>query len=110
MSWVALADVLGAVRHCLAAESLQGPVNVVAPGAVTNAEFARTLGHALRRPTFLRVPRAMLELALGDMAREVLLSSARVVPRKLLDSGYRFAAADLTSALRAEYGSVSRQP
>lgn len=102
MSWVAMADVLGAILHCLDTPELQGPVNVTAPEAVTNAEFMRALGQVLHRPVMLRVPATFLELAMGDLAREVLLASARAVPRRLLDSGYQFQHPTIEKALRAE--------
>jgi hypothetical protein len=104
MSWVAMADVVGAILHCLDTPALQGPVNVTAPEPVTDAEFMRTLGQLLRRPVMLRVPGTFLELAMGDLAREVLLASAQAVPRKLLESGYQFRFSSVREALRAELG------
>ncbi|NPV46610.1 MAG: TIGR01777 family protein [Armatimonadetes bacterium] len=104
MSWVAMADAIGAILHCLDTPSLQGPVNVTAPEVVTNAEFMRALGQVLHRPVMLRVPGTFLELAMGDLARELLLSSAHVVPRKLPESGYQFRFPTLREALQAELG------
>src|SRR5256714_4559219 len=68
MSWIALDDAVGAIEHALTDENLSGPVNVVAPQPVTNAEFTKTLGHVLGRPTLLPVPAFGLRLALGEMA------------------------------------------
>lgn len=101
MSWVAFEDVLGAIEHALRADALRGPVNVVAPEPVTNAQFTKALGRALGRPTPFPVPAFALRLALGELADEVLLSSARVEPAKLLASGYRFRFTRLEDALRA---------
>ncbi len=103
-SWVALDDVLGAVNHALLNEQLSGPVNVVSPHAVSSRQFARILGRVLRRPAILPLPVAAARLALGEMADELLLASAHVLPRRLIDTGYRFRFADLEAALRHQLG------
>ncbi len=100
MSWIALEDAVGAIAFLLENESLQGPVNVTSPQPVTNRHFTASLGRVLRRPTLLHAPAFALRAALGEMADEMLLASARVYPRRLLDSGYRFARPDLETALR----------
>ena len=99
--WVALDDVVGVFRLALERETLSGPIVVAAPEAVTNREFVKTMGRALRRPVMLPVPAPILRAALGDFAREALLSSQRVLPRKLLDVGYEFRHPHLETALRA---------
>jgi hypothetical protein len=99
-SWIALEDVLQIVQHALFVESLSGPVNVVAPGTVTNREFTRTLGAVLRRPAFWPVPAFLLRLLFGQMGRETLLASARVRPGRLLTAGYEFAYPELASTLQ----------
>jgi uncharacterized protein (TIGR01777 family) len=101
MSWISIDDVTGAIHHIMNTESLSGPVNVVAPGAVTNAEFTKTLGRALSRPAFLPAPAFALRLLLGEMADGLLLASQRVKPEKLLAAGYRFSHVDLVEALRS---------
>jgi uncharacterized protein (TIGR01777 family) len=101
MSWIALDDLAGAIVHCLAREDVRGPVNAVAPGAVTQLEFARTLGRVLERPAWVPAPRFAVRLALGrEMADELLLASQRVVPRRLEASGYAFRFPALEPALR----------
>lgn len=90
VSWITLDDVAGAIRHVLLTDSLDGPVNLVAPEPVTNRELTRTLGRILRRPTLLPVPAFVLRAALGQMADGLLLSSTRVLPRRLLESGHAF--------------------
>jgi hypothetical protein len=100
VSWVAIDDAIGAVLHALATNDLRGPVNVVAPTPVTNAEFARTLARVMRRPALVPLPAFAARLAFGEMADALLLASARVVPAKLQASGYRFRFADLEAALR----------
>ena len=99
--WVALDDVVGVFRLALERDALSGPVVVAAPEAVTNRDFVRTFGRVLRRPVLLPVPSPILRAALGDFAREALLSSQRVHPRKLLDVGYQFRQPHLEAALRA---------
>ena len=99
MSWIALDDVVGVIRHALAVESLQGPVNTVAPEAVTNAEFTKALGRALNRPTFFPVPLFGLRLAYGELA-DVLTASQRVAPARLEATNYQFKHPTLEGALR----------
>lgn len=100
MSWVALDDVVGAIIQALTDERLAGPVNVVAPQPVTNNEFTKTVGRVLGRPTFMPVPTFALHLALGEMADELLLASARVEPARLKAAGYQFKYPQLEPALR----------
>ena len=100
-SWVTLEDVVGAIQFALATESLRGPVNVVAPQPVTNAEFTQVLGRVLQRPVALPVPAFALRLLLGEMADALLLASARVEPAALIAAGYRFCHPELEPALRA---------
>ena len=100
MSWISLSELPLVVSHIFAHEELRGPVNAVAPGAVTNREFTRTLAQTLRRPVFLPAPRFLLEAVFGGMADELLLASAKVRPAKLLDSGYVFREPELAAVLR----------
>ncbi|MBD48871.1 MAG: TIGR01777 family protein [Gemmatimonadetes bacterium] len=100
MSWVALDDVLTSVLHALRTESLTGPVNVVAPHAVTNKEFTKTLGRVLRRPTFFPVPGFAARLLFGEMADALLLASTYVEPRRLQSTGFVFGYPALEPALK----------
>jgi hypothetical protein len=100
MPWIGLDDVTAAILHTLTTETLRGPVNAVAPQAVTNREFTKTLGRVLGRPTLFPMPACAARLAFGQMADELLLASLRVEPAKLLASGYRFRFPDLEGALR----------
>lgn len=99
MSWIEISDVVGAINHSLATQSLRGPVNAVAPNPVTNAEFTATLGKVLSRPTFLTMPAFAAHMAFGEMADELLLGSTRAYPKKLLESGYQFRFSELEAAL-----------
>ena len=104
MSWIGLEDVVGALHHLLFADDCSGPVDLVAPEPVTNAAFMRTLGRVLRRPAALPMPRAAIELLFGDMGRETILASTRVLPGKLLARGFPFLQPDLATAFRSELG------
>jgi uncharacterized protein (TIGR01777 family) len=99
-SWIALDDLVGVVLHVVASEGLAGPVNAVAPDAVRNADFSRSLGRVLRRPALFRVPAPAIRLLLGEMGQELLLTGARVRPTKLIDSGFEYRFAELEPALR----------
>jgi len=100
MSWIALDDAVGIVRLAIANEGIQGPVNLVAPNPVRNAEFTRVLASALHRPAIFPAPAFILRAALGEMADALLLSSQRVRPEQMMAAGYDYRMADLESALR----------
>jgi uncharacterized protein len=99
-SWVSFDDVIGAILHSIENDALSGPVNVVAPDPPTNAEYTKVLGHVLGRPTFFAVPAPAARVALGGMADELLLASARVEPVRLQETGYSFRHPDLEETLR----------
>ena len=100
MSWITLDDSVRAMIHLLENQTVSGPVNVVAPNPHTNHEFTKALGAVLHRPTLIPVPPFALRLLFGEMADEALLASARVLPAKLQESGFRFNHPDLVPALR----------
>jgi len=102
-SWIDLEDVLGAIEHLLHS-NLDGPVNIVSPTPVRQREFARTLGRILRRPAFLPLPAPAVEVAFGEMGREVLLASQRVRPTKLEQDGFTYLHPDLEESLRTMLG------
>lgn len=102
--WISLPDEVGAITHLLTAD-VRGPVNLVGPEPVTNREFTRVLGRVLRRPTLpLPVPGFVLRVALGEFARDGVLTGQRLDPAVLRASGYSFAHRDLETALRAVLG------
>jgi hypothetical protein len=100
LSWISLGDATAAIQYAIGAAELSGPVNLTAPQPVPNAEFARTLGKILGRPTLVPVPAFAVRLLLGEMGDELVLSGQKVMPRKLLASGFSFAHPDLESAIR----------
>jgi len=100
-SWISLPDEVGAIVHLLARSEIEGPVNLTAPAPITNAEYASILGRVLHRPSFWWIPGPALQLAAGSQrAREVLLSSERIVPERLTASGFVFRHPSLEPALR----------
>ena len=99
MSWIDVQDMVGAIHHILKSDLLQGPVNMVAPKPVTNAEFTKTLASALSRPAIFPVPVFAVKLAFGEMGETVLLGSQRVEPGQLVASGYPFRFSELRSSL-----------
>ena len=109
MSWVSREDAVRAILHLLRDDSLEGPVNVVAPGAVTNREFTKALGAALSRPTILPLPAALARLAFGPMADEMLLSSTRVQPVRLQEAGFEFRHPDIETAMAFALGKRAPQ-
>src|ERR1700752_2623360 len=88
MSWITLDDVVNALKFLLLDSAVHGPVSIVAPNPVTNAEFTRTLGRVLSRPTFFPVPAFGARLAFGEVADALLLSSQRVDPTVLQERGF----------------------
>jgi uncharacterized protein (TIGR01777 family) len=101
MSWIELGDWVRAVEKLLRSPLVKGPVNLVAPTPVSNAEFSAALGRVLGKPAMLTVPEFAIRLALGEMGEEVLLAGQRVVPTRLLGAGYSFAHETIDAALRA---------
>jgi hypothetical protein len=100
MSWIAFGDVVGGLRFVIENSSLKGPVNFVAPNPVTNAEFTKTLGDVLSRPTIFPVPAFAARLAFGEMADALLLASQKVAPTRLLENGFGFQYEELKPALK----------
>ena len=103
MPWIHVDDAVGLIAHALTETALQGPLNAVAPHAVSQAQFARGLSHAVHRPQWLRMPAWPLRVGLGEMS-ELLLCGQNVVPAAALRSGYRFRYANLEQALVALTG------
>ncbi len=98
VSWIHHEDLVGLILYALDHPEVAGPLNAAAPGAVTNKEFSRALGRALHRPSFMPMPGFMLRVALGEVAN-VITKGQRVMPKKALDSGYRFKFAEIDAAL-----------
>ena len=103
MPWVHLDDVTGVILCAIDDERVSGPVNVTAPGPVTNKDFSKALGRVLKRPAFMPVPAAALKLLYGEMAI-IVTTGVRAVPARLAELGYSFRRADLEDALRAATG------
>jgi uncharacterized protein len=109
LSWISLDDIAGAHLHALDHDELEGPVNAVSPYPVTNAEFTRVLARVLGRPAFLHVPAIAPKLVLGELADELLFTSLRARPARLLETGYAFELPDLEATLRHTLGRPDRR-
>lgn len=103
VSWIHIEDEVGAIMHAVQEETLEGPLNASAPNPVRNREFSKSLGRAMGRPSLMWVPSFVLRIALGELAEEIL-GSKRVLPRRLLESGYRFRYPELPGALQSFFG------
>ena len=99
-SWISMDDEIYAIYHLMMNESCEGPYNLTAPNPVTQKHYARTLGRVLRRPALAPAPGFALRLALGEMAQALVLDGQRVLPHRLIESGYSFQHPDLESCLR----------
>ncbi len=100
MSWIHIDDLLAIILYVIENESIKGPVNVVAPEAVTNYQFTKTLGHVLHRPTLFPLPAFAARLAFGEIADELLLSSTRASPDVLSRSNFAFSHPNLEEAFQ----------
>ncbi len=100
MSWIHIDDHIGIILHIVKDNSITGPINATAPNPVRNREFASTLGRVLRRPAVMPVPGFILKLIYGEMAKALLLSGQKVLPKKAEDSGYTFLFPELEGAFR----------
>jgi len=99
MSWIALEDVVRAIIFLLDNNAAAGPINVVSPNPVTNAEFAKTLGRVLKRPAIIPAPAGILRMFYGELVDAALLVSQRVDPQRLKELGFQWRRAELDDAL-----------
>lgn len=99
ISWISIKDVTGSIDHIIKNSDIQGPVNIVSPNPLTNYNFTKILGKNLNRPTLFPLPAFLAKILFGEMAQELLLSSTKVIPDKLQNTGYTFKNPTLESAL-----------
>lgn len=99
MSWIHIDDIVSMIRFAIDNESIQGAINGTAPNPVTNKQFSKTLGKALKRPALFPMPAFIVKLLFGQMGEELLLAGQRVVPDKLTQAGYKFIYPELADAL-----------
>jgi len=102
-SYVSLHDEIAAIRHLMDSPALSGPFNLTAPEPLTNREVTAAMGRVLHRPTLFPTPEPALRLALGEMAGDIL-ASQRVLPTRLLESGFTFAFPGIEETVRAALG------
>ncbi|MCF8088014.1 MAG: TIGR01777 family oxidoreductase [Desulfotignum sp.] len=107
MSWISMDDTLGSIFHILKNTDIQGPVNLTAPNPVTNQRFTRTLARVLSRPAVFSIPRWLAARLWGEMGKETLLTSARVMPEKLMKTQFTFQYPDLEPALGHLLGRIN---
>ena len=101
MSWISLDDHIAAINFVLENDNIRGAVNAVSPNPVTNEEFTKTLGEVLYRPTFLPLPEFVVSMAFGEMGDALLLTSTKVLPKRLEDAGFEFKYLNLKCAIEA---------
>ena len=99
LSWIHLADMVGAIMHCIQNEAVSGPVNMTAPNPVTHRPFSDEVRNATTTLVGMGVPGWVMRLMVGEMADELLLTGQRVMPTKLLSTGYEFRFGDLKDAI-----------
>jgi uncharacterized protein (TIGR01777 family) len=104
LSWIHRLDVIEMVRWIIETPAVSGPVNATAPHPVTNREFARALGRALHRPSFMPAPAFALKALLGEMAGPMLLEGQRVIPARAQQHGYHFRYPEIDIAMRGIFG------
>ncbi len=107
MSWIHIDDVLGLIERSLISDAFSGAINATAPEPVTNAVFTATLGKVLNRPAIFPLPGMVLRTLLGDMAEELLLAGARVLPQKAMEGGYVFVQPDIEAAMQTALGKAA---
>jgi uncharacterized protein (TIGR01777 family) len=100
MSWIHIEDMVEIILHCINNPEIQGAVNATAPNPVTNRDFSATLAAVLKRPDYLTMPSIMIKMLFGEMGEELLLQGQKVVPAKVLGSGFEFKYANLKAALK----------
>jgi uncharacterized protein (TIGR01777 family) len=110
MSWIMLDDLVDLLIHSIENENLSGPVNAVAPDPVTNREFTKAMGRALKRPTFMKVPAFAARTVGGQLVEQLILVSQRVVPAEIQDTGFTFRYPTIDAALQAAFGDKRRAP
>ena len=101
-SWIGLHDLVRIIAFCVEHDSIRGAVNAVSPNPMTNYDFTKGVGRALHRPTLFPMPAFAAKLVLGEMANELLLSSTRVIPKKLKEQGFEFHYPELVGCLEHE--------
>ncbi len=99
MSWISIDDHVAVIEYAIENETLRGAVNATSPNSVTNKDFTKTMGEVLSRPTFLPLPEFAVSMIFGEMGDELLLTSTRVVPKRLEGAGFEFKYPDLKSAI-----------
>jgi uncharacterized protein (TIGR01777 family) len=101
VSWISLSDLIHIINYIIQNKTISGAINAVSPQPITNRQYSKALGKALARPVILKTPSILLKIVLGEMANALLLSSSRVLPEKLTNSGYQFIHPTIDQAFEA---------
>ncbi len=109
MSWISLDDHVAVINYVIENENIRGAVNAVSPNPVTNEEFTKTMGEVLYRPTFIPLPEFAVSMLMGEMGDALLLTSTKVLPKRLEDAGFEFEYPDLKSALEHAVGTSPQE-
>lgn len=104
MGWVDLHDLVRSFPFLIESSTIDGPVNIVAPNAVTNAEFTKAMGQALNRPTIIPIPKKLAAIAGGELVQDLLLADQHVVPEVLNDAGFVFERSTIDASLAHAFG------
>ena len=99
-SWISLNDEVFAIHHLMMTDTCSGPYNLTAPNPLPQKNFAKILGHVVRRPAFMPLPGFVVRIMFGEMGQKLILEGQHVMPTKLQESGFEFAYSDLESCLR----------
>lgn len=105
MPWIYITDQVSLIFHCMEQKNILGGINACSPNPVTNSYFTRALGEALSRPTFFSMPSIIARVIFGEMAQELLLSGQRAMPKKALETGFKFNYPNIESALECTFHS-----
>ena len=100
MSWISIDDCIRALLYLIENKNIKNAVNITAPEPVTNSEFTKALAKSLKRPSISPVPEFLIKTLFGEMGKELLLEGCKVIPEKLLKSGFKFKHSDIDSALK----------
>jgi len=99
MNWISINDCIRAMQYLIENKNIESAVNIVAPGSVTNTEFTQTLAKFLKRPALFPVPSFVIKMLLGELGSELLKERCKIIPEKLINSGFQFKYPDINSAL-----------
>ncbi|MFH2047919.1 MAG: TIGR01777 family oxidoreductase [bacterium] len=99
MNWISMHDCIRAMLYLIENENIKNAVNIIAPEAITNKEFTKAIAKYLKRPALFPVPSFVIKILLGELGSELLKERCKIIPEKLINSGFQFKYPDINSAL-----------